>query len=93
MSVETTGMEQTESVRNICQFTRNTGSVFITRFPLLAAASALKPLRTAPSIWSKFSDCYTEVCVNPNHIMHLSLYLLMELKKKNKPQSLSQALL
>lgn len=72
MSVKTSGVEQMESVSNICQFARNTQSVSVIRFSLLAVASALKPPKPAPSIWSKFSDCYTEVCVNPNQIIGLN---------------------
>lgn len=71
MSVKTTGLEQIESVTNICHFTRKTQTVFITRFPLLAAARALKLLRTAPSTWSKFSGFYTEAHGNPNQVIHL----------------------
>lgn len=72
MSAKAAGVEQIESVSNICQFIRNSQSVFVTRFPLLSVGSAQEPSRTAPSFWLKLSGCYAEVCVNPNQVIHLS---------------------
>lgn len=72
MSAKAAGVEQIQPVSNICQFIRNSQSVFVPRFPLLPVASAQEPSRAPPSFWPKLSGCYAEVCVNQNQVIHFS---------------------